>query len=228
LNQPLATIDLKSGLVSGTFFVQIYDSTNKLIEVKKIFLQKCRSQIQLFSVCMLKNMIMKRKNVTWMLFLLIAFGISEVPAQTAMNVLAKSGTLTSFELRSINTLIFTSGIMSVNKTDGSILDFAMADVRNLNFETITSVDNTFAKGGNMLLYPNPVMDHLQIRYESVFEENVSVTIINVQGAVVLQQKTKNQRGTNNIDLPIRTLPKGMYLFRLQQGNNIEMTKFIKN
>ena len=39
LNQPLATIDLKSWSVSGTYLVQIYDSTNKLIEAKKIILQ---------------------------------------------------------------------------------------------------------------------------------------------------------------------------------------------
>jgi len=39
LNQSLATIDLKSWSVSGTYFVQIYDSTNKLVEVKKIILQ---------------------------------------------------------------------------------------------------------------------------------------------------------------------------------------------
>ena len=39
LNQSLTTIDLKSWSVSGTYFVQIYDATNKLIEVKKIILE---------------------------------------------------------------------------------------------------------------------------------------------------------------------------------------------
>ena len=177
---------------------------------------------------MFKNMIMKRKNGSWMLFLLIAISITGVQAQTSLNVLAKSGKLTSFELKRINSLIFTSGTMLVNKTDGSILDFAMTDVRNLNFANIISLDVPSAEGGTMLLYPNPVMDHLQIRYESLSDENVSVTIINIQGAVVFQQKKISRTGTNNIDIPILTLQKGMYLCRLQKGNIIEMAKFIKN
>jgi len=39
LNQPLTTIDLKSWSLSGTYFVQLFDYTGKLIEVKKIILQ---------------------------------------------------------------------------------------------------------------------------------------------------------------------------------------------
>jgi len=176
----------------------------------------------------LKIMIMKRKSVTWMLFLLIVIGMTGLQAQTSLNVQAKSGKLTSFELKSINSLIFTSGTMYVNKTDGSILDFAMKDVRNLNFATLTSLDDTPAESSSMLLYPNPVKDHLQIRYESMSEENITVTIINVQGAVVSQLKTISQPGTNDINIPILTLQKGMYLCRLQKGNKIEITKFIKN
>ena len=171
---------------------------------------------------------MERKNGTWMLFLLFALGIAGVQAQTSLNVLAKSGNLTSFELNNINTLIFTSGTMTVNKKDGNILNFAMTDVRNLNFANITSLDVTNAERGTMLLYPNPVKDHLQIRYESTSEEVVSVTIINIQGAVVFQKKTISQAGTNLFDIPLLTLQNGMYLCRLQNGNKIEMTKFIKN
>ena len=171
---------------------------------------------------------MKRKNGSWMLFLLIAIGITGVQAQTSLNVQTKSGKLTSFELKSINSLIFISGILSVNKTDGSILDFVMKDVRNLNFATITSMSDTPAESRNMLLYPNPVNDHLQIRYKSMSVENITVTIINVQGAVVLQLKTISQPGANDINIPILTLQKGMYLCRLQKANIIEVTKFIKN
>ena len=171
---------------------------------------------------------MKRKNIKLMFLLLLATDITGAQAQTLLNVQAKSGKLTSFDLSSIHTLIFNSGTMTVNKRDGNALDFAMADVQNLNFSNITSSDETPSASGKMSLYPNPAKDHLQISYESTTEENVSVTIINIQGTVVFQQKTISQTGTNQMNIPIFSLQNGMYLCKFQKGIKIEMTKFIKN
>jgi len=177
---------------------------------------------------MLKNMIMKRKKIICMLFLLIAIGITGVQAQTSLNVLDKSGKQSAFNLSDIKKIIFNSRIMTINKLDGNIYYFGVNDVRNLNFEGLTSLDENRAESGYLLLYPNPVRDHLQVRYESSSEENITITIINIQGAVVFQQIMKSQAGTNDVNIPVLTFQKGMYLCRIQKGTQIEMRKFIKN
>jgi len=149
-------------------------------------------------------------------------------AQTSLNVMEKSGTLSSFNLGDIQKLVFASGTMTINKRDGNIRDFSMSDVRNLNFATVTSLAENMEESANMLLYPNPVSDNLRVSYEITSEDNISVTIINIQGAVVFQQIMKSGAGTSNIIIPVLTFPKGMYLCRIQKGNEIEMRKFIKN
>ena len=49
MNQSLYTIELKSWSAAGTYFVQLFDTMGKLVEVKKIILQYCNYQNQLLS-----------------------------------------------------------------------------------------------------------------------------------------------------------------------------------
>jgi len=170
---------------------------------------------------------MKLKNVQLIIFMLYALGITGARAQTSLNVIDKSGKQSAFNLGDIKKVIFNSRVMTINKLDGNIYYFGVPDVRNLNFAWITSLDENKAESGNLLLYPNPVRDNLQVRYESSSEENITITIINIQGAVVFQQIMKSQAGTNDVNIPVLTFQKGMYLCRIQKGNLIEMHKFIK-
>jgi len=168
------------------------------------------------------------KSVKWIIILLFSLGIAGVRAQTSLTVMEKSGTLSSFNLGDIQKLVFASGTMTINKLDGNIRDFNMSDVRNLNFAENALLSENTEEIANMLLYPNPVRDHLRVSYECTSEENISVTIINIQGAVVFQQHMKSHAGTNTVNIPVLTFQKGMYLFKIQKGNEIEIRKFIKN
>ena len=170
---------------------------------------------------------MKQKRVKWIIILLIV-GFAGLKAQTSLNVKVKTGSQSSFLLRDIKTLTFTSGNMTVNKRDGNTSDFAMTDIRNLNFASITSIDEIQTDGIiSMILYPNPVKDFLHLKYESKAEENVSVQILNMQGKVVYQRFMKSHAETNYIDIQTTGLQNGMYLCRIQNDNKIGTTKFIK-
>jgi len=173
---------------------------------------------------------MKQLKVKWIIVFLVAVGLSGLGAQTAMNVKIKSGTQTSFALGDINKLTFTSGNLTVTKKDGNSTYFALANVLNLNFSEITSsiAEIKGDKQSNMLLYPNPVVNNLQIRYESTTEENASLQIIDIQGKIVYLQSQNSQTGTNYLNIPLETYPNGMYLCRLHHGNDIEIKKFIKH
>lgn len=172
---------------------------------------------------------MKQKRVKWIFIILLIVGFTGLRAQTVLNVKVKTDAQSSFFLSDIKTLTFTSGTMSVNKRDGNINKFAMADVRNLNFSSIAT-NNKILNDGNiiLMLYPNPVRDFLQVKYDSKAEENVYVQIINIQGKVVYQGLLKSQTGTNYIDIHTESFQNGMYLCRIQNGNKIETAKFIKH
>ena len=172
---------------------------------------------------------MKQKRAKWIFIILLIVVFTGLRAQTSLNVKMKTGVQSSFVLSDIKTLTFTSGTLNINKRDGYRNDFAMNDVRNLNFSGIVTNDKIPNDGNITLkLYPNPVRDLLQVKYDSKTEENVYVQIINILGTVVYQQLMKSQTGSNYIDIHTDSFQNGMYLCRIQNGNKIEIAKFIKH
>ena len=172
---------------------------------------------------------MKQTRAKWIFIILLTVGFTGLRAQTSLNVKVKTGAQSSFFLSDIKTLTFISGTLSVNKRDGNRNDFAMTDVRNLNFSSGATDDKILNDGIiTMMLYPNPVRDFLQVKYDSKAEENVNVQIINILGKVVYQRLMKSQTGTNYIDIHTESFQNGMYLCRIQNGNKIETAKFIKH
>ena len=71
--------------------------------------------------------------------------------------------------------------------------------------------------------PNPARDVLDIVYNNTMDENTEgvVKIVNALGAVVLTQKVVN-KGQNYLD--ISTLKSGIYLIKLEVGDNSQVQK----
>ena len=172
---------------------------------------------------------MKQTIAKWIFIILLTVGFTGLRAQTSLFVNAKMGAQSSFFLSDIKTLTFTSGSMNVNKKDGNRNVFTLTDVRDLSFSSIATNDKILNDGIiSMMLYPNPVRDFLQVKYDSKAEENVNVQIINILGKVVYQRLLKSQTGTKSIEIQTESFQNGMYLCRIQHGNEIETAKFIKH
>jgi hypothetical protein len=119
--------------------------------------------------------------------------------------------------------------MLVNKTNGNIGNYALNGVRYLDFEDITNKVSHLdgQNNSNILIYPNPVNDKLQISFKSLNEVKMQVEIIDLHGNILQQQTLSNQIGTNNATISVSQLHKGFYLCRFQNGNKLETIKFIK-
>lgn len=73
------------------------------------------------------------------------------------------------------------------------------------------------------IYPNPVVDQLNI--ESNFEQGeLQLEISDMQGRVV---HSEQQPAYTNIQLPLSHLPAGMYLLRIQNGQQSAWARFVK-
>ncbi|MDF1867273.1 MAG: T9SS type A sorting domain-containing protein [Saprospiraceae bacterium] len=70
-------------------------------------------------------------------------------------------------------------------------------------------------------FPNPVIDRLQIKAESMIEE---VTIINAVGQQVLVSKTNS----NDVTLDLSRIPSGIYLVNVKIGNSIGTFEILKS
>jgi uncharacterized protein (TIGR02145 family) len=92
----------------------------------------------------------------------------------------------------------------------------------------TNVNIIESKGSNTFkLYPNPVINLLQITYETTKPGKVHLEIIDLHGKVLEHQILNSQNGTNHLTIPIAQLTSGLYLLRLQSNNKTEIIKFIK-
>ena len=172
---------------------------------------------------------MQNKRLLCVVFLL-SIGFSSLKAQNALVVKEKSGTQTSFSLNSLRKLTFPAGNMTVIKTDGSTNTYSFSTIRSLTFSDLINNVSTIAKKerSKLTLYPNPVINQLQMSYETLQEGSVQAEIIDFQGRILYRQTIYCQEGANQATIPVAQLQKGLYLFRLQNGNNVETIKFIKN
>ena len=173
---------------------------------------------------------MQNKKLLLWAVLLLSIGFSSLQAQNALVVKEKSGTQTSFTLNGLRKLTFSAGSMMMNKTDGSTSTFTLSTIRSLNFSDLINNVSPMVKKehSNLTLYSNPVIDQLQISYETLKEGSVQAEIIDFQGRVLHRQTIRCQEGTNQATIPVAQLQRGLYLFRLQNGNNVETIKFLKN
>ncbi|NQV01254.1 MAG: T9SS type A sorting domain-containing protein [Bacteroidia bacterium] len=78
------------------------------------------------------------------------------------------------------------------------------------------------------IYPNPVVELAQIIYTLDQPASVHINILNAMGSIVWQSDVRNQYPANHtINLDIRHLPSGIYLCRLQVGNQSVVKRLVK-
>jgi PKD repeat protein len=74
------------------------------------------------------------------------------------------------------------------------------------------------------VYPNPVGNTLNVQIGDEGGEEVAITLLDATGKVVFNQKV-NDRQMHALN--VSTLPKGLYVLRLQVGNRVTDKKLVK-
>lgn len=75
------------------------------------------------------------------------------------------------------------------------------------------------------LQPNPCKSHCSIKMNETVR-TVRVSILQMAGTSVYQQRYHNLHAGDNLALPVSDLPSGMYLVRLEYNGQIEQQKMI--
>ena len=77
----------------------------------------------------------------------------------------------------------------------------------------------------MKIYPNPAVHNIQITGFSTIENDVTLTVSDLIGNVIINEQYNTQNPT--INLNINNFPTGIYIAELQQGDQYLIKKFIK-
>jgi hypothetical protein len=134
---------------------------------------------------------------------MLGISLTFVHAQFKLNVKEKLGKQTSFALNSIRKLTFTFGNFTVNKTDNIISAYALSDIRFLNLSALTFISKISSEeNSKLILFPNPVIDQLQISFKSTKAGNARIEIINLMGKILQQQNLNSPIGTNHVAISV--------------------------
>ena len=169
---------------------------------------------------------MRHKRLKLSAVLLLGLGLTGLQAQT-MYVKESSGTQTAYTLSNIQKMSFSSGNLTVTKTDNSSGVFALSDLRYLNFSDITTdlqEDYLSVQSTNLSVYPNPVGDILNINLTGKSETEGTLSILNFEGKTLVTRKVSNE---GVLSLDISHLPTGIYLCRYINATEIKTVKIIK-
>lgn len=130
----------------------------------------------------------------------------EIKVQNGGTLPSKGGANSSNTIRS-----FTSNVITCDPID---------DCNILTDETGVGIKNI--KYGLIQVYPNPATNLLNIELISQINSNANIVIFDLQGKEILNE---NLNRTMQVD--VSTLPAGLFLVKVVNGNNIYTQKLIK-
>ena len=81
---------------------------------------------------------------------------------------------------------------------------------------------------DLLIYPNPTQDNLNINYLAKNVTNATYTIYNAQGTIVLSNNQTLVTGINKHTIDTKYLAKGMYFITISTPDETINKKFTKN
>jgi hypothetical protein len=152
----------------------------------------------------------------------------KVNAQGNINIINTSKT--SLPINSINYLTFSSYGITISKLDGSFINYSISNINSINFKNNeTSVNNILASNSNKLnVYPNPVIDNLFIEFNSEENNDIFISVIDINGRTIIKEKYSCNQGINNLTINTSNLQKGMYLCTITNSSDINSKIFIKD
>ncbi len=170
---------------------------------------------------------MRHKRLKLSAVLLLGFGLVGLNAQL-MFVWENDGAKTSYTLFDIKKIDFSSGNIMVATFDGYSSSYVLSDLRSLNFNEVTSVDQNplpMQATGRINLFPNPVIDVMNIQSTSTLNSKGVIEIISMEGSVVFSQAIDPTSDVYQVN--ISGLVKGIYVCRLSNGLAVETIRFAK-
>jgi len=163
----------------------------------------------------------------FIIFLLIlSIGTTKTLHAQIMQVKERNGTQTSYHLSTIRKMSFSSGNLTVTKSDNNSVVYALNAMSYLNYSNIPiGIYEPFSEQAQLIFaYPNPARDMLYIDLSGADGTKGSIIILTIEGKTVLHQQVRNESIKS---LDISHLPKGIYFCLYQNSVETKPVKIIK-
>lgn len=120
--------------------------------------------------------------------------------------------------------------MRVNLSDGTVMEYAIDDIRKLIFDTtigIHEVSGVIERFLTMKTYPNPASDHVNIEYSLAGSGQVTIELFNINGfRIHFLDRGWQVDGEYHYQWHTPHLPPGLYICRIWKNKENISEKII--
>jgi Secretion system C-terminal sorting domain len=123
-------------------------------------------------------------------------------------------------------------LLSYISVDDNFTQTAFYRLKQIDFDGKTEYSRIVqlekTKSGTIKIYPNPISNNanLNIEFASDSREIVDVTLMDVSGRIIFQNKY--DATSNLINIPTQDLARGLYFVKVQNGLNVNIQKIVKD
>ncbi len=137
-----------------------------------------------------------------------------------IEVLDQGGNSSSYLLNNVEKITFSSGEMILTKEDESTSSYLVSNLRRLSFDyLVTNQESSVGNDSEVLLYPNPVNNELNL----AITEACVVNILSLKGEVLITNEYL-EKGEKTILL--EGLPSGFYLCQYASEKEVKTVNSI--
>ncbi len=158
------------------------------------------------------------------LALLFLLGLSGMQAQS-IYVRDANGKQSSYAFNSIKKLSFQTGNLLI-QTNTETKAYPFNALRYYNFTSLaTGIFNAQQNRAGLTVFPNPVLDVLNLEFDDTYSSNSTIQIFSIDG-----KNVGNQIFTSNntpYQINVSHLPKGLYVCQKKNKEGVSTVKFIK-
>ena len=120
----------------------------------------------------------------------------------------------------------------ITSSTGAMLIIFSSDAQNVadgwaaDYTSVTSgiEENSVLEG--FVLYPNPVDDKLNVRFNMKEAHSLVLDVFNISGQKVQERKIENCIGEVNQTIDVSNLPSGVYSLNISSGKDVISKRFI--
>jgi hypothetical protein len=153
------------------------------------------------------------------LFLMTLISYQKIAAQS-LNVNNQNGQNSSYALQDVRRLTFENSNLVVLLFNGNSFSFPLATLSNYRYNvSVADLEELLfnANDWQLMVFPNPTSDQLTIRFSLIKEEEISYSISDLSGKILLSNNLGLQTtGDHSFTMSTSDLPKGNYILRIDR------------
>jgi hypothetical protein len=108
-----------------------------------------------------------------------------------------------------------------------ITDFAGCEATSAGYYFSLVSIASIKEINDLVVYPNPVTDLLNIRFDSKEKNRMKIKIETIQGVLLSEDKFNFISGTNHFSINVSSLAAGIYFISLETSSGALVQKFIR-